>query len=64
MKNRPDKVFITKYVDEGNKGYLEIRYNLCHEDHKDAIEDLSFEQLKEIADFLHEYMKVEKGGAR
>lgn len=62
-KDRPDTIFITKCVDVGNKGYKVIRYFVSREDCECVMNDLTYEQLKELSDYLHEFMKNEKGGA-
>lgn len=62
-KDRHDTIFITKCVDVGNKGYKVIRYSVSREDCECVMNDLTYEQLKELSDYLHEFMKNEKGGA-
>lgn len=58
-----DKIFITKCVETGDKGYVDVRYSVSHEDCECVMNDLTYEQLKELSDYLHEFMKNEKGGA-
>lgn len=60
--SRPDTIFITKCVDSGNKGHEVVRYSVCREDCECVINDISYDQLKELVDYLYEYMKHEKGG--
>lgn len=60
--SRPDTIFITKCVGTSNKGYEVVRYSVCREDCECVINDVSYEQLKELVDYLYEYMKHEKGG--
>lgn len=62
-KERPDTIYITKCVDVGNKGYKVVRYSVSREDCDCVMNDLTYEQLKELSDYLHEFMKNEKGGA-
>ena len=61
-RERPDTIFITKCVDIGNKGHEVIRYSVCREDCECVMNDLTYEQLKELVDYLSEYLKHEKGG--
>lgn len=63
-KERPDTVYITKCVDVGNKGYKVVRYSVSREDCECVMNDLTYEQLKELSDYLQEFMKKEKGGAQ
>lgn len=64
IENRPDTIFVTKCVDTGNKGHEDIRYSVCYEGCECAINDLTYDQLKELTDFLSEFLKKEKGGAQ
>lgn len=63
-ENRPDTIFITKSVDRGNKGYEVVRYSVSREDCECVMNDLTYEQLKELSDYLQEFMKNEKGGVQ
>ncbi len=62
--SRPDTIFISKCVDYCNKGHEVVRYTVCREDCECVMNDLTYEQLKELSDYLHEFMKNEKGGAQ
>lgn len=63
-EDRSDTIFITKSVECGNKGYEIVRYSVCHEDCECVMNDLNYNQLKELSDYLHEFLKHEKGGAQ
>ena len=61
---QPDTIFITKCMECGNQGYEVVRYSVCHEDCECVMNDLTYDQLKELTDFLSEFLKKEKGGAQ
>lgn len=61
---KTDTLFVSKCVCKGNKGLEEIRYSITAEDCECAVNDMTYKQLKELADFLHEYIKQEEGGAQ
>lgn len=59
-----DTIFVTKCMECGNQGYEVVRYSVCHEDCECVMNDLTYDQLKELTDFLSEFLKKEKGGAQ
>lgn len=64
---RKDTCYVFKMVDSGNKGYNEVTYTVTVDEADGQLEDISFRQLEELAEFLYAYVKREKekeGGAR
>lgn len=59
----PDTIFVTKCTECGNQGHEVVRYSVCCEDCECVMNDLTYDQLKEVNDFLSEFLKKEKGGA-
>lgn len=55
---------VTKYIETGNTGVVTVTYTVSSTEFECGLDFLSYEQLKALADFLHEYVQTEKGGAR
>ena len=57
---KDDTCYVTKTVDQDNKGRKEVTYCVCVEDDPGQLESLSFRQLEALSAFLCDYVREEK----
>ena len=62
--NKVDTCYVLRVEDTGNKGHKEVLYTVSVNESDGSLEAMSFRQLEELAEFLSDYVKQEKGGAR
>ena len=60
VMKKDDTCYVTKTVDQDNKGRKEVTYCVCVEDDPGQLESLSFRQLEALSAFLCDYVREEK----
>ena len=60
--NEEDKkaCYITKIIDTGNQGFVEVRYSIRVEGADGMIDDLTYIRLEQLLKFLTDYVKRER----
>ena len=57
---KDDTCYVTKTVDQDNKGRKEVTYCVCVEDDPGQLESFSFRQKEDLYAFLCDYVREEK----